>query len=149
MFGGILCGFAAIDGVLLAFDGARVIFVAAKGIGDAEVGLQDAAEHFVIEFFLDGFGGFEVGRGVVVFGGEVGGDARVMFVAEPGVVVHAAVVVDDVLDGFAEGEGRLKVGGAGHGGRGRFLSSGVGGEIGGGRVGFGGHDGLRAERDRG
>src|SRR5208283_2586278 len=35
-------GAAAIDGVLLAFDGAGVVFEAAESVGDAEVGLQDA-----------------------------------------------------------------------------------------------------------
>jgi len=139
VFAGILGGFAAIDGVLLALDGARVIFVAAEGIGDAEVGLQDAAEHFLIELFLEGFGGFEVRVCVIVFSLEIGGYARILFVAEPGIVIHAAVVVDDVLDRFALGKWRLEASGARLGGRGRVGRPGVRGKIGGSGIEIGGH----------
>jgi len=83
---------------------------------------------------LEGFGEFEVGVGVSVFGFQVGEDAGIFFVAEPGVVVDAAVVVDDVLDWLAEGERGLQAGGSGGGGRG------VGGEMSGGRIGFGSHE---------
>jgi hypothetical protein len=108
--GGVACGRrrflgAAVDGVLLAFFGAGVIGVAAEKVGDAKVGLLNAAEHFLVKGFLEGLGGFQEGVGEGVFFLEVGGDARVVFVAEPGVMVHAAVAVDDVLDGFAEGDG--------------------------------------------
>ena len=139
LLGGILRGLAAMDGVLLALDGARVVFKAAEGIGYAEVGLQDAAEHFVIELFLEGLGGLQVGGGVIVFRGEIGENAGIFFVAEPCVVVDAAVVVDDVLDGFAKGEGRLEIGGAGLGGGWGVVLPGIGGEIGGSRVEFGSH----------
>jgi hypothetical protein len=139
VFGGILRRFAAVDGVLPAFDGARVIFVTAEGVGNAEVCLQNAGEHFLVERFLKGFGRFEIGVGVVVFGLEIGGYARILFIAEPGVVVHAAVVVDDVLDGFAEGERGLEADGAGPGGRGKFVRPWLWGKIGGSRVGFGSH----------
>jgi len=127
---GVADGGAAVDGVLLAFDGAGVVFEAAEGVGDAEIGLQDAAEHFLVEAGLEGFGGFEVGVGVSVFGFEIGEDAGIFFVAEPGVVVDAAVGVDDVLDGFAECERGLESGRAGFGGGG-----GVRREVGRGRVG--------------
>ena len=96
------------DGVLLALFRAGVIGVAAEKVGDAEVGLLNAAEHFLVEGFLEGLGGFQEGVGEGVFFLEVGGDAGVVFVAEPGVVIHAAVAVDDVLDGFAEGDGGLE-----------------------------------------
>jgi len=122
---GSVDGCAAIDGVLLAFDGASVVFEAANGVGDAEIGLLNAAEHFVVEARLEWLGGFKVGVGVGVFGFEVGKDAGIFFVAEPGVVVGAAVGVDHVLDGFAESERGLQSGGAGFGGGG-----GVGGEVG-------------------
>jgi hypothetical protein len=78
---------------------------------------------------LEGLGGFEVGVGVGVFGFEIGEDTRVFFVAEPGVVIDAAVGMDDVLDGFAGGERGLESGGAGFGGGG-----GIGGEMGRGGV---------------
>ena len=135
LLGGVLGGLAAIDGVLLALDGAGVIFEAAKGVGDAEIGLQDAAEHFLVEAGLEGFGGLEEGVGVGVFGFEIGEDAGILFVAEPGVVVDAAVGVDDVLDGFAEGERGLESGGTGIGGGGR-----LGGEVGRGGVGVVRHE---------
>jgi hypothetical protein len=58
----------------------------------------------MVEAGLEGFGGFEVGVGVRVFGFEIVEDAGIVFVAKPSVVVDAAVGVDDVLDGFAEGK---------------------------------------------
>jgi len=133
LVGGVDCC-AAIDGVLLAFDGTGVVFEAAKGVRDAEIGLLNAAEHFVIEAGLEGFGGFEIGVGVGVFGFEIGEDAGIFFVAEPGVMVDATVGVDDVLDGFAEGERGLESGGAGFGGGGGFR-----GEVGRRGVGVGSH----------
>jgi hypothetical protein len=96
---------ATVDGVLLAFFRARVIRVAAEKVGDAEIGLLNAAEHLLVEGFLEGLGGFQEGVGEGIFLLEVGENAGVVFVAEPGVMVHAAIAVDDVLDGFAEGEG--------------------------------------------
>jgi hypothetical protein len=133
LVGRLDCG-AAVDGVLLAFDGAGVVFEAAKGVGDTEIGLENAAEHFVVEAGLKGFGGFEIGFGVGIFGFEIGEDAGIFFVAEPGVVVDAAVGVDDVLERFAEGERGLESGGAGFGGDG-----GIGREVGRGGVGVGRH----------
>ena len=142
VFGGIGGGFAAIDGVLLAFDGACVVFVAAEGVGNAEISLQDAAEHFLVELFLEGFRGFQVGSSIIVFGLEVGGDAGILFVAEPCVVVDATVVVDDMLDGFALCERRLEPCGAGLGGHGSIGCPGVGGKIGGCGIEIGGHFGI-------
>jgi hypothetical protein len=98
---------ATVDGVLLALFRAGVIGVAAETVGDAEVGLLNAAEHFLVEGFLEGLGGIQEGVGEGVFFLEVGGDAGVILVAEPGVVVHAAVTVDDVFHGFADGDGWL------------------------------------------
>jgi hypothetical protein len=134
VFRGVLRGFAAIDRVLLSFDGAGVVFEAAQGVGNAEIGLKDATEHFLVEAGLERFCGFEEGVGVRVFGFEIGEDAGIVFVAEPGVVVDAAVGMDNVLDGFAEGERRLESGGAGSGGGG-----GLGGEVGRGGIGVGRH----------
>ena len=147
-FGRIFRRFAAIDGVLLTFDGTRVVFVAAEGVGDAEIGLENAAKHFLVELFLEGFGGMEIGGGVVVFGLEIGGDARILFVAEPGVVVDAAIVVDDVLDGLSLGERRVEACGAGLGRSGRSVGPGVGGQMSSGGIEIGDHFGFSCERDR-
>src|SRR5271170_5802487 len=103
------------DGVLFARFGFGEVFVAAEEIGDAEIGLQDAAEHLLVESFLERLGGRENGVGVGVFLFEVGDDAGVVFFAEPGVVVHAAVAVKDVFDGGAEGDGRAERVGGGFG----------------------------------
>src|ERR1700757_1237136 len=130
----MLRGCAAVDGVLQALGGAGVVFKAAKGVGDAEIGLKDAAEHFLVEMGLERFGGFQIGVGVGVLGFEVGEDAGIFFVAEPGIVVDAAVGVEDMLDGFTEGERGLESGGAGFGGGG-----GIGVKVGRGRVGVGRH----------
>ncbi len=43
---------AALDGILLAFFGAREIQVAAQAVGNRKVSLQDAAKHFLIQLFL-------------------------------------------------------------------------------------------------
>ena len=100
--------FATVDGVLLALFRADVIGIAAEKVGNAEVGLLNAAEDFLVEGFLKGFGRFEEGVGEGVLFLEVGGDAGVVLVAQPGVMVHAAVAMDDVLDRFAEGDGGVR-----------------------------------------
>jgi len=97
-----------VDGVLLAFFRPSVIGVAAEAIGDAEVGLLNAAELFLVQGFLEGLEGFQEGVSEGVFFLEVGGHARVVLVAEPGIMVHAAIAVDDVLDGLAEGYGGIE-----------------------------------------
>jgi len=99
---------AAMDGVLLAFFGAREIEIAAETVGDGEIGLQDAAEHFLVKLFLKRFGGAENGVGVGVFGVEVGEDFGILFFAKPGVGIDAAVAVEDVLDGMEAGERGLR-----------------------------------------
>jgi hypothetical protein len=47
---------SAVDGVLLAFLGAREIEIASQAIGNREVGLQYLAQHFLIKSFLESFG---------------------------------------------------------------------------------------------
>src|SRR4029077_14939525 len=91
----------AMHGILLALFGAREIEVAAQPIGHREVGLQDAAQYFLVQLFLKGFGIAKDGVGVVVFGVEVSDDRGVVFVAKPGVVVDAAVAGETGLDGLA------------------------------------------------
>jgi hypothetical protein len=49
----------------------------------------------------------EEGIGVGVLGVEIGENFGGFFVAEPGVVVDAAVTVEDGFDGFATGDRRL------------------------------------------
>ena len=46
---------AAVDGVLLAFLGAREIEIASQAVGNREVGLQYLAQHFLIKSFLENF----------------------------------------------------------------------------------------------
>ena len=92
------------DRVLLAFFGACEIEIAAEAVGNREVGLQDLAQHFLIELFLEGFGAVKNGVGVGVFGVEIGDDLGILLFLEPGVIVDAAVVVEDVLDGMAAGD---------------------------------------------
>jgi len=46
------------DGILFAFHGAGEIEIAAEAVGDREIGLLDAAEHFLVELFLEGLGVF-------------------------------------------------------------------------------------------
>jgi hypothetical protein len=62
---------AAIDGVLLALLGARVVEVAALAIGDVDVGLLDPRQHLLVERFLEGLGGLHDRVGVGVLGLEV------------------------------------------------------------------------------
>ena len=116
------------DRVLFAFFGAGEIEIAAEAVGNRKIGLQDFRQHFLVELFLEGFGAVENGVGVGILGVEVGDDFGICFLAQPGVVVDAAVVVDDVFDGMAAGDrwltgeeprgmaGRVGFGMAGRGG---------------------------------
>jgi len=56
-----------VEGILFAFLGASEILETAKRVGDAEVGLLDAGEHFLVKLFLEGLGGLEDGVGVGIF----------------------------------------------------------------------------------
>ena len=56
--------FAALDGVLLPFFGARVVEVFVALHGHAQVGLLDAAEHLGVERGLQGFGVLQLFLGV-------------------------------------------------------------------------------------
>ena len=98
---------AKMERVLLAFDGFDGVEIAAKAIGNGEIGLLDAGEHLVVERLLKGLGGLEDGVGIGVFGLEVLEDRGIFFFAEPGVIVDAKIAVKEVLDGFASGDRRL------------------------------------------
>ena len=109
MIGGVcVVGRAAeMERVLLAFDGFGRVEIAAEAIGNGEIGLLDAGEHLAVERLLKGFSGLENRVDVGVFGFEVPDDLRVFLFAEPGVVVDAGVVVEEMLDGFASRDGWL------------------------------------------
>ncbi len=95
--------------VLFAFFGASEIQIAAQQVRNGQVGLQDLRQHLLIELFLEGFGAVEDGIGVSVLGVEVRDYLGTLLILEPCVIVDAAVVVDDVLDGVAPGDRRLGV----------------------------------------
>jgi hypothetical protein len=94
--------------VLLAFERFDEISVATETIRNGEVGLQDASEHLLVELLLKILGGLQNCIGVSIFRFEVSDDFRALFVTEPGVVVDAAVAVENVLHGFAPGHGRRR-----------------------------------------
>ena len=81
------------DGILFAFLGASEILETAKRVGDAEVGLLDAGEHFQVELFLERLGGLEDGVGVGILRVQVSDNFGVFLFAEPCVVVDAAIAV--------------------------------------------------------
>jgi len=101
---------AEMERVLLAFDGFGGVEITTEAIGNGEIGLLDPGEHLVVERLLKGFGGFEDGVGVGVFGPEVPDDRGVFLFAEPGVIVDAKIAVEQVLDGFAGGDRGLERG---------------------------------------
>ena len=109
-YGENLCEAAKVERVLLAFDGFGGVEVTAKVVGNGEVSLLDAGEHFAVKRLLKGFSGLECRVGVGVFGLQVPDDCGVFFFAEPGVVVDAEVAVEELLDGLAGRDRRLRRG---------------------------------------
>jgi hypothetical protein len=100
----IVNGFAEVLWVLLAFERFGEIKIAAAPIGNGKIRLLDAPQHLLIELLLECFGRPQNGIGIGVFGFQVGNDFRVLFVAEPGVMVDAAVAMQNVLDRLASGD---------------------------------------------
>ena len=94
---------AAVDRVLLALLGARVVEEAAPPVGHRLVVFLDARQHLVVEAFLEALGRLHHRVGVDVLRRQVGGDLRVLAVPHPEVVVDADVAVDDVGLGHALG----------------------------------------------
>src|SRR5882724_4232612 len=86
---------AVMKRILLALFGAREIEIAAQSVGDGEVGLQDAAEHLLVQLFLERLGVAQNYIGVGIFGVEIGDDFRIILVAEPRIIVDEAVAVND------------------------------------------------------
>ncbi len=97
---------AAVDGVLRALDGARVVVIAGVVVGVGLVGLLDVAQHLAIEGLLQVLRGGHPGFGVGVLGFEIGGDLLRVFVAQPGVVVVEGMAVEGGGGGLAAGDGR-------------------------------------------
>ena len=78
---------AAVNGVLQALFGARVVPPVAIAEGDRDVGLLHVREHLLVELVAQAVERSHHRLGVGVFSLEVGGDLGVLFVAQPGVVV--------------------------------------------------------------
>src|SRR5205807_3312351 len=97
---------AVIIGILFALDCFRAVEVASQVIGDGEVRLLDPAEHLLIELFLETLDGLQNRVGVSVFGFEIGTDFRRVLAEKAVVMVHPAVAVNYMLDGFSPGAGR-------------------------------------------
>jgi hypothetical protein len=107
-----------VDRVLLPLDRPRVIEVAVVlAIGNVDVGLLDAAEHLVVELFLQLLRRREHGVRVRVLGLEIGDGLGTLLVAQPAVVVGALVAVksDRLRDLLRDGRLRCVGGGGGHG----------------------------------
>ena len=94
LLGAAVAAPAAVDGVLLTFDGARVIAPLAVGHRRRRVGLLDAAADLVEDAVAQRRARREERLGVRVLGFEVGDHGRVVTVAHPVPVVDAVVAVD-------------------------------------------------------
>ncbi len=99
-------GTAAVHRILLALLGAYEIEIAAESIGNRQIRLKNAPEHFLVQRFLKSFGRPQGRIGIHVFRLEIGDDLRVFFLAEPSVMVHAAITMQNSLDRLAAGERR-------------------------------------------
>src|SRR6266568_3619181 len=94
LFGGTVCiAPPELKGVLLAFLGSGEVQIAAEQIGDREIRLQDAAKQFLVKLPLKSFGGLQYGVRISILCFQVGDNFGVLFMAEPRVMVDAAVAV--------------------------------------------------------
>ncbi len=109
---------AAVDRVLLAGLGARVVEEAALPIGNGLIVLLDARQHLRVEALLERRRGGHDQVGVRVLRGEVLGDRGVVPIAHPEVVVDPDVAMDDVGPGHPLGDG-------GHGGHATHRTTGA------------------------
>jgi hypothetical protein len=78
---------AAVDGVLAAFLGARVVPPFAVAEGDRDVSLLHVREHFLIKVFAQSVERRHHGLDVGIFRVEIGGDFGILLFAQPCVVV--------------------------------------------------------------
>src|SRR5882762_2538899 len=99
-------GAAVMERVLFALESFGEVVVAAEAIRHREIGLLDAGEHFLVELFLKGDGGFEQRVGIGVFGLEVANNFGILFFAKPEIVVYAEVAMEAVFNRIAGGDGR-------------------------------------------
>ena len=90
---------AALDGVLLAFLGARVVEIRASARGHGEIGLLDAGEHLLVEGVAEGLEVLRHRFGVGVLRFEIADDLGAGLLAQPeigiddgGAVAYLAVV---------------------------------------------------------
>jgi len=84
---------AAVDRILQALDGARVVEEAAVGYGCRRVGLLDTPEHLLVELLAQVCGGAQRGLGVGVLRFEVGDGVGIVAVAQPEVRIDAGFAV--------------------------------------------------------
>jgi hypothetical protein len=102
---------SAIDRVLLALLGARVVEPAAVPVGDRKVGFLDAPEHLVVEHFLEPFRRLHERLGIGVLGVEKSADLRVVLFAHPEVVVLQRLVVQRLHVGHLLRNRRCRIAG--------------------------------------
>ena len=69
--------------------------------------MQYPPQHLLIKDLLECLGRLQDGIGIGVFSLQIGDDFGVFLVAKPGVMVDAAVAMQNMLHGFAPGDGWL------------------------------------------
>jgi len=84
---------AEVERILLTLVRAGEIEIAAQAVGNREVRLLDAAKHFLIELLLKLLGRLQDCVRVRVLGYQVGDDIGIFFLAEPSIVIDAAIAV--------------------------------------------------------
>ena len=93
----------AVERILLSFFRPREIKIASQPIRNGKIRLQNASQHFLIELLLKRLRGLQNGVGISVLGLQVVDDFRILLMAQPGVMVYAAIVVQYVLHRFPPG----------------------------------------------
>src|SRR5580658_9126637 len=79
--------------ILFTLLGAAEIEISAQAVGNGQIRLKYPAKHFLVERFLKRLGRSQDGVSVRVFCFEVRNDLGILFVAQPGVMIDAAVTV--------------------------------------------------------
>ena len=103
---------AALDRILLALDGARIIQVIAAAKGHGEVGLFHVAEHLFVERILERRQVAGHGRRVGVLGFQISDHLGIRLLAQPVVIVHHGSVVAHFAMIDRGSDGRRGIGGA-------------------------------------
>ena len=93
----------AVERILLPLFRAREIEIASQPVGNGKIRLLDAHQHFLIELLLQRFRGLQNSVGIRVFGLQIVDDFRIFFVAQPGVMIYAAIAMQNVLHRFTAG----------------------------------------------